>query len=133
MRLLAALLAAALAGCGEQARAPASPALSPAQREVAAVAESFVQALGHHDWRAACETRSYDDLQALVKQGGTCERAFRLAFKDKDVALVARTVAGRVSINGDRAGVDMVQRGAGRTVLRLYAVRESGAWRLQDA
>jgi hypothetical protein len=132
MRLVAALAALALAGCGQEAPKPAAPALSPAQRQVAVVAESFVRALGRHDWKSACSTRSYDDLQALVKQSGTCERAFQIAFKGKDVALVARTVAGRVSIQGDTAGVDMVQRGAKRTVLRLYAVREGGAWRLRE-
>ena len=131
MRVLALLPLLALAACGEQPK-PAAPKLTPAQREVASVAESFVQSLGRHDWTSACATRSYDDHLALAKESGTCERALELAFKGKDVALVARTVAGRVAIDGDKAVVDMVQRGATRTRVRLYAVREGGHWLLQD-
>jgi hypothetical protein len=127
------LLAAALAvtACGEEPK-PAAPALSPAQREVAGVAEAFVHALGREDWTAACATRSYDDHLALARQSGTCERAMEEAFKGKDLALVARTVASRVAIQGDRAAIDMTQRGAKRTRLRLYAVREGGEWLLED-
>jgi hypothetical protein len=132
VRLLALLPLLVLAACGEQAKAPPAPTLSPAQREVGSVAEAFVQALGRHDWASACATRSYDDHLALAQESGTCERAMELAFKGKDVALVARTVAGRVAIDGDKAVVDMVQRGAKRTRLRLYAVREGGRWLLQD-
>ena len=132
MRVLAALALLMLAGCGEQAKAPPAPTLTPAQREVGTVAEAFVQALGRQDWASACATRSYDDHLALAKESGTCERALELAFRDKDVALVSRTVAGRVAIEGDKAVVDMVQRGAKRTRLRLFAVREQGRWRLQD-
>ena len=127
------LVAAALAAtaCGEDPKPPA-PTLSPAQRQVASVAEAFVHALGRHDWTAACATRSYDDHLALARQAGTCERGLEQAFTGKDVALVARTVAGRVAIAGDKAVVDMVQRGAKRTRLRLFAVRESGQWLLED-
>jgi hypothetical protein len=132
VRVLAGLVALALAGCGEQAKPPPAPALSPAQRQVGDVAQAFVHALGRHDWRSACATRSYDDHLALAKQAGTCERALELAFKDKDVALLARTVPGSVVIQGNAAAVDMVQRGASRTRLRLFAVREAGAWLLQD-
>ena len=132
MRVLIAIPLLVLAGCGEQDKPPAAPTLTPAQHEVASVAESFVQALGRHDWASACATRSYDDHLALAQQSGTCERAMELAFKNQDVALVARTVAGRVAIDGDKAVVDMVQRGAKRTRLRLYAVREGGKWLLQD-
>ena len=132
MRLLAALPLLAVAACGESPKPPAEPTLTPAQREVAGVAEAFVQALGRHDWAAACATRSYDDHLALAQESGTCERAMELAFKNHDVVLVARTVAGRVAIDGDKAVVDMVQRGAKRTRLRLYAVREAGHWLLQD-
>jgi hypothetical protein len=131
VRVVTAAVLLALAGCGEQPK-PAAPKLTPAQREVADVAERFVHALGREDWSAACATRSYDDHLALAREAGTCERALQLAFKGKDLALVARTVAGRVRIEGDRAGVDMVQRGATRTRLRLYAVREGGKWLLQD-
>jgi hypothetical protein len=131
VRVLAAAAALAVAGCGEQPK-PAAPKLTPAQRQVAAVAETFVRALGRQDWTAACATRSYDDHLALAREAGTCERALQLAFKGKDLALVARTVAGRVRIEGDKALVDMVQRGAKRTRLKLYAVREAGAWLLQD-
>jgi hypothetical protein len=132
VRLLAALALLLAAGCGAEDPKPAAPALTPAQREVAAVAETFVRALGRHDWSAACATRSYDDHLALAKQAGTCERALQLAFKGKDLALVSRTVAGRVQIEGDRAGIDMVQRGAKRTRLQLFAVREAGHWQLED-
>jgi hypothetical protein len=132
VRVLIAIALLVLAGCGEQPKPPAAPTLSPAQREVGAVAEAFVQALGRHDWASACATRSYDDHLALAQEAGTCERALERAFKGKDVALVARTVAGRVAIDGDKAVVDMVQRGAKRTRLRLYAVREGGKWLLQD-
>jgi hypothetical protein len=132
VRVLALVPLLALAGCGEQPKPPAAPTLTPAQHEVASVAEAFVQALGRHDWTSACATRSYDDHLALATQSGTCERAMQQAFKHKDVALVARTVAGRVAIDGDKAVVDMVQHGAKRTRLRLYAVRESGRWLLQD-
>jgi hypothetical protein len=132
VRILIATSLLALAACGEQPKPPAAPALTPAQREVASVAESFVRALGRHDWTAACATRSYDDHLALAQEAGTCERALEHAFKGKDVALVARTVAGRVAIDGDKAVIDMVQHGAKRTRLRLYAVREGGKWLLQD-
>ncbi len=132
MRVLAALAALALAGCGEQAKPPPVPTLSPVQRQVGDVAERFVQALGRHDWAAACATRSYDDHLALARQAGTCERALELSFKDKDVALLSRTVAGRVLIRGNAAAVDMVQHGAKRTRLRLFAIREAGTWLLQD-
>lgn len=134
MRVLIAIaaLALALAGCGEAAEKPSAPSLTPEQRKVAAVAETFVAALGRHDWQGACATRSYDDHLALATEAGTCERALELAFKDKDTGLVGRTVAGRVAVDGDKAVVDMVQRGASRTRLRLYAVREEGEWRLQD-
>jgi hypothetical protein len=133
VRVLALLPLLALAACGEEPK-PAAPTLTltPAQREVASVAEAFVQSLGRHDWASACATRSYDDHLALATESGTCERAMELAFKGKDVALVARTVAGRVAIDGDKAVVDMVQRGAKRTRLRLYAIREGGRWLLQD-
>ncbi len=133
MRLLAALpLVAALAACGEQPKPPAAPTLTPAQREVAAVAEAFVQALGRQDWTSACATRSYDDHLALAAESGTCERALELAFRGKDLALVSRTVARRVAIDRDKAVVEMAQRGAKRTRLRLYAVREGGRWMLYD-
>jgi hypothetical protein len=132
VRVLALVPLLALAACGEPQPKPAAPTLTPAQHEVASVAEAFVQALGRHDWASACATRSYDDHLALAQESGTCERALELAFKSKDVALVARTVAGRVAIKGDAAVVDMVQRGATRTRLRLFAVRESGRWLLQD-
>jgi hypothetical protein len=133
VRVLALLpLLAVLAACGEQPKPPPAPTLTPQQREVASVAEAFVHALGRHDWTAACATRSYDDHLALAKEAGTCERAMELAFKGQDVALGSRTVAGRVAIKGDAAVVDMVQRGAKRTRLRLYAVREGGKWLLQD-
>lgn len=132
MRLPVAVAALALAGCGSDPPKPAAPKLTPAQREVAGVAQAFVQALGRKDWTAACATRSYDDHLALAKEAGTCERALQLAFKGKDLALVSRTVAGRVRIEGDRAGVDMIQRGATRTRLRLFAVREGGQWLLED-
>jgi hypothetical protein len=131
VRLLALLPLLALAACGEQPK-PAEPKLTPAQREVGKVAEAFVQSLGRHDWASACATRSYDDHLALATESGTCERAMELAFKGKDVALVSRTIPGRVAIDGDKAVVDMVQRGATRTRLRLYAVREGGRWLLQD-
>ena len=132
MRVLALLPLLALAACGEQPKPPAAPTLTPAQREVASVAEAFVHALGRHDWTAACATRSYDDHLALAQEAGTCERAMEAAFKGQDVALGARTVAGRVAIDGDKAVVDMVQRGTKHTRLRLYAVREGGRWLLQD-
>jgi hypothetical protein len=132
VRLPVAVAALALAGCGSDPPKPAAPKLTPAQREVAGVAQAFVQALGRKDWTAACATRSYDDHLALAKEAGTCERALQLAFKGKDLALVSRTVAGRVRIEGDRAGVDMIQRGATRTRLRLFAVREGGQWLLED-
>lgn len=133
MRVLAALAVPLAAGCGGAATSkPAAPKLSTAQREVASVAETFVRALGRHDWTAACATRSYDDHLALARQAGTCERALRLAFAHDDLALVSRTVAGRVRIQGDRAGIDMVQRGATRTRLQLFAVREAGQWLLED-
>jgi hypothetical protein len=125
------VLALALAACGESPQ-PAAPKLTPQQRQVASVAEAFVQALGRHDWKSACATRSYDDHLALAKEAGTCERALQLAFQGKDVALLAGTVAGRVVIQGDAAAVDMVQRGAKRTRLRLFAIREAGRWLLQD-
>jgi hypothetical protein len=131
VRLLIVLAALTLAGCGEDPK-PAAPALTPAQRDVAVVAEAFVQALGRKDWTGACETRSYDDHLALARRSGTCERALQLAFKGKDLALVSRTVASRVAIEGDRAAIDMTQRGAKRTRLRLYAVREGGRWLLED-
>jgi hypothetical protein len=132
VRVLAALPLLVLAACGEQPKRPAEPTFTPQQRAVASVAEAFVHSLGRHDWAAACATRSYDDHLALAQQAGTCERAMELAFKGKDVALVARTVAGRVAIDGDKAVIDMVQHGAKRTRLRLYAVREGGKWLLQD-
>ena len=133
MRVLAALpLLAALAACGETPKPPAAPTFTPAQKDVAAVAEAFVQALGRQDWTSACATRSYDDHLALAKESGTCERALELAFRGKDLVLVSRTVAGRVAIEGDNAVVEMVQRGAKRTRLRLYAVNEGGRWLLQD-
>jgi hypothetical protein len=132
VRLPVALAALALAGCGSDPPKPAAPKLTPAQREVAGVAEAFVQALGRKDWTAACATRSYDDHLALAREAGTCERALQLAFEGKDLALVGRTVASRVAINGDRAAIDMTQRGAKRTRLRLFAVREGGQWLLED-
>jgi hypothetical protein len=132
LRVLVALALLFTAGCGSETPKPAAPTLTPEQREVATVAESFVRALGRHDWPAACATRSYDDHLALAEQAGTCERALQLAFQGKDLALVSRTVAGRVRIEGDRAGVDMVQRGAKRTRLQLFAVREAGRWLLED-
>ena len=132
MRVLAALALLLAAGCGAETPKPAAPRLTPGQREVGAIAETFVRALGRHDWSAACATRSYDDHLALARQAGTCERALELAFRGKDLELVSRTVAGRVRIDGDRAGVDMVQRGATRTRLQLFAVREAGRWLLED-
>jgi hypothetical protein len=132
VRLLAALALLFAAGCGAKPPKPAAPKLTPAQREVANVAETFVRALGRRDWTAACATRSYDDHLALARQAGTCERALQLAFAHNDLALVSRTIAGTVRIDGDRAGIDMVQRGAKRTRLRLFAVREGGQWLLED-
>ena len=132
MRRILPLIALLLAGCGAQPKPAPAPQRTAAQAEAAAVAESFVRAVGRHDWTAACATRSYDDLLALAREAGTCERALTLAFKGKDVALLARTVAGPIRVEGDKAGIDMVQRGAKRTVLRLFAVREEGHWRLQD-
>jgi hypothetical protein len=132
VRVLAALALLLAAGCGAETPKPAAPGLTPAQREVAGVAERFVRALGRDDWAAACATRSYDDHLALAREAGTCERALELAFRGKDLALVSHTVARRVRIDGDRAGVDMVQRGATRTRLQLFAVREAGQWLLED-
>lgn len=132
MRVLAALAVLFAAGCGTTTPKPAAPKLTPAQREVGTVAETFVRALGRRDWTAACATRSYDDHLALARQAGTCERALQLAFAHNDLALVSRTIAGRVRIQGDRAGIDMVQRGATHTRLRLFAVREAGRWLLED-
>jgi hypothetical protein len=126
------VVALLLAGCGAEYTPPPPPKRTAAQAEAAAVAESFVRALGRHDWTAACATRSYDDLLALAREAGTCERALKLAFNDEDVALLARTVAGPIRVEGDKAVIDMVQRGAKRTRLRLFAVREQGRWRLQD-
>jgi hypothetical protein len=127
-----ALLVLLLAGCGTDPKPAPAPKRTAAQAQAGAVAERFVRALGRHDWTAACATRSYDDLLALAREAGTCERALTLAFKGKDVALLARTVAGQIRVDGDTAGIDMVQRGGRRPVLRLFAVRESGSWRLQD-
>jgi len=131
--LIAAAAGLALTGCVDRTPQPAAPKLTPQQRQVADVAQAFVQALGRHDWTSACATRSYDDHLALAEQAGTCERALQQAFQGKDVALLSRTVAGRVAIQGNAAAVDMVQRGATRTRLRLFAVHEGGRWLLQDS
>jgi hypothetical protein len=133
-RLLAGVATAgALAGCGDVVPKPTpTPTFTAAQEQVADVARQFVRAIGRHDWAAACATRSYDDHLALAKRAGTCERAMQEAFAKTDTALLGRTVPGRVVIDNDAAAVDMVQRGARRTRLRLFAIREGGRWRLQN-
>jgi hypothetical protein len=125
--------ATAATGCGSATPKPTpTPTRTADQRQVADLAQAFVQSVGRHDWASACAARSYDDHVALAEQAGTCERAMQQAFAGKDVALLARTVAGRVVVDKDAAAVDMVQRGAARTRLRLFAIREGGAWKLQN-
>jgi hypothetical protein len=128
----AAALALATGCAGTAPKATPTPAFTADQRQVADLAQAFVQSVGRHDWASACAARSYDDHVALAKQAGTCERAMQQAFAGKDVALLANTVAGRVVVEKNAAAVDMVQRGAKRTRLRLFAIREGGAWKLEN-
>jgi hypothetical protein len=84
------------------------------------------------DWTAVCETRSQKEREEAEDFAGSCEAVMARAFRDQPKNAFDGARIEDVRIEGDKAGVDVYQRGHEEKALTLGAVRESGGeWRLE--
>jgi ketosteroid isomerase-like protein len=128
--LIAAALAAVLAGCGgsEEEQAPAATA---DERAIAATLQRYAEAVRARDARTICtELLAPDVIEQVATAGGECERdliAERIAEGGPGYRLTVRSI----EVAGDRATARTiaVERDGPRSVAQPL-VRVSGGWRL---
>jgi hypothetical protein len=126
-RRLLLLLALAPAACGESE--PPTPKLTPDEAAAQAVALRYMHAVASRDWKTACATRTEAEQARFAEAFGTCEQGLARAFKGKPVEAYKATRARTVRVQDGVAGIHLTRGlGAGK----LAAVREHGAWRLED-
>jgi hypothetical protein len=118
-------------GSSTSSSAPAN-SRSATEQEAVEVALRYVRAVVARDFDSACATRTEKEQRELARLGGSCERALQAALGDKAVELFDGVRAGDVRIEGDRAGVDILQPQQSKPVATLVAVRDHGRWRLED-
>ena len=126
-------ICALLAGCGSDDAEPATEAAPSADEKAAAdVALRYIDAVVDKDWEAVCETRSPSERKEFARMAGSCERMYRVIFKEKPAELFDGSEAGEVRIEGDVAGVDIHQSGQRKPATTLAVVRTDGGWYLED-
>jgi hypothetical protein len=127
---------AVLAGCGSEEAEPEARAEAPErsadEQAAAEMALRYLDAVVEKDWEAVCETRSRDERKEFARMAGSCERMYRVIFKDKPTELFDGSEAGEVRIDGDVAGVDIHQKGQSEPATTLAVVRTDGGWYLED-
>jgi hypothetical protein len=124
-------ICALLAGCGSDDAEPA-PEPSADEKAAADMALRYLEAVVDKDWEAVCETRSPSERKEFARMAGSCERMYKVIFKDKPTELFDGSEAGEVRIEGDIAGVDIHQSGQKKPVTTLAVVRTDGGWYLED-
>ena len=92
----------------------------------------YIDAVVDKDWEAVCETRSPSERKEFARMAGSCERLYRVIFKEKQAELFEGSEAGEVRIEGDVAGVDIHQSGQAEPAATLAVVRTNGGWYLED-
>lgn len=107
-------------------------ALKGEEREAAAIVLKYARAIADGNYERVCATRVREERRQFERQAGSCERAFLLIFKGKPRELFATIEAGDVRIEGDLAGVDLVQPGQSEPALTLAAKRVRDRWRMID-
>ena len=110
----------------------AADTLPPEEQAAADVAVAYAQAIAKEDWEAACATRTESEQKEAAKLGGSCPKTFAKLFEGKPTDLFADVEAGEVRIEGEKAGIDLVQPGQDEPALTLGAVMADGEWRLED-
>jgi hypothetical protein len=116
-------LALVAVGCGGEASD---------EDQVGAVVKRYLEAVSDEDWTAVCETRSQKERKEAEEFAGSCERVMERTFRDLPRDSFDGARLSDVRIEGDKAGVDVYQRGHEKKALTLAAVRESsGEWRLE--
>ena len=118
-----------LAGCGGGGDKKDSKA---DMQQARAIAQTYLTAVGHRNWKAVCATRAKSEVAQLAQTGGSCEKVFAVLLAKQPVQLFKTAKAGAVRIKGDVAGIDVTQKGQNKKFLTLAAVREGEGWKLED-
>ncbi len=132
---IASVLAAVLAGCGG-----GSASQARAEREVRAVATSFLHAVATGDDARACgyESRAIQEetisaVRAAGRPVGECVQAMKAVFYGQAGLrqVVGETKIISVSVNGNHATIQLSRPGKkGATTLNNGAALEHGVWKL---
>jgi hypothetical protein len=117
-----------------QTAAPAATAAPGAEAEIQRAAKQYIDGLADHDFKTACKAWAPSERKDLARTAGSCEQAFEMLVETTPAMakVFKQAEAGEVRIEGEKAGVDVVQPGQTEPATTFGAILEDGHWFLAD-